>query len=174
MRFFVLFLAATLYAANPQLAGVKTVYLLPMLSGFDQYLANQLQKSGLYLVTTDANSADAVFTDSLGPEFERKIEELFPAAPPPPDPAEKDKDKKDTEKKDGAEQSTGNSLTKNTAEPPPISTFRRGRGNFFLVERGKRQVVWSTFEKPRNSLPQELDKAAKRVVEKLKKDLAAK
>lgn len=166
MRFLLFFLSSVaLFAANPQLGNVKTVYLLPMMNGFDQYIANQLQQSGLYVVTTDPKSADAVMTDSLGPALERQWGKLYP--PPPPPPA----DDKDKEEKGS---STSGNLMKNEAEPTPISTFRRGRGNFFLVERGNRGVVWSTFERPKNMTPKELDKTARRIVEQLKKDVGAK
>ncbi len=171
MRFLLFFLApVALFAANPQLGNVKTVYLLPMMNGFDQYIAHQLQKSGVYAVTTDPKTADAVMTDSLGPALERQWGKLYPPPPPPPPPADpKDKDK---DSKEGS--STSGNLMKNEAEPTPISTFRRGRGNFFLVERGNRGVVWSTFERPKNMTPKEMDRTARRVVDQLKKDVAAK
>jgi hypothetical protein len=35
-------------------------------------------------------------------------------------------------------------------------------------------VLWSAFEKPKNSSPQELDHTAERVVKLLKEDLSAK
>ncbi|MBL8212280.1 MAG: hypothetical protein JNK87_16305 [Bryobacterales bacterium] len=166
MRFLLFFLSSVaLFAANPQLGNVKTVYLLPMMNGFDQYIANQLQQSGLYAVTTDPKSADAVMTDSLGPALERQWGKLYPPPPPPAD---------DKDKKDDKGSSTSGNLMKNEAEPTPISTFRRGRGNFFLVERSNRGVVWSTFERPKNMTPKELDKTARRIVDQLKKDVGAK
>lgn len=168
MRFLLFFLSSVaLFAANPQLGNVKTVYLMPMMNGFDQYIANQLQKSGLYLVTTDAKSADAVMTDSLGPQLERQWSKLYPPPPPPPAEDEKDEDKKETS-------SSNAGLMKNEGEPTPVSTFRRGRGNFFLVERANRGVVWSTFARPKNTMPKELDKTARQIVDQLKKDVGGK
>jgi len=167
MRFLVFFLSSVaLFAANPQLGNVKTVYLLPMMNGFDQYIANQLQKSGIMLVTTDPKAADAIMADTLGPTLERQLKELYPPAPPVKE-AKDDKDKKDEDKEAPRE-----SFAKNDSQPTPISTFRRGRGNFFLVERGNRAVVWSTFQRSKNMTPKELDSAARRIVEQLKKDAA--
>jgi hypothetical protein len=50
----------------------------------------------------------------------------------------------------------------------------RGRGTIFLVDVKSRQVLWSAFEKPKNSSPQELDRTAVRVVKLLKEDLSPK
>ena len=50
----------------------------------------------------------------------------------------------------------------------------RGRGTLFLVDVKSRQVLWSAFEKPKNSSPRELDHTAERVVKLLKEDLSPK
>ena len=50
----------------------------------------------------------------------------------------------------------------------------RGRGTIFLVDVKSRQVLWSAFEKPKNSSPHELDHTAERVVKQLKQDLTPK
>jgi hypothetical protein len=153
-----LFLAMGLIGSNPELMKVKSVYLFPMTYAMDQYLANQLQRSGLYIVTTDPKAADAVMTDSLGPTFEKKMDELYTVKPEP----------KEGEDEDDAirERDGGASM--------PESSFRRGRGNVYLVERHTRQVVWSTYERPKNSLPKELDTTARRIAEQLKKEVAGK
>jgi hypothetical protein len=139
-------LATALVAANPELMKVKSVYLLPMASGMDQYLANRLQGSDVYVVTTDPQAADAIFTDTLGPAFERKFDELYPA-------------KREDEEED------------KTQEPARINSFRKGRGMIFLVERRTRQVVWSTYEAPKNASSASLDRAAQRIVDRLRKTL---
>jgi hypothetical protein len=141
-------LATALAAANPELMKVKSVYLLPMASGMDQYLANRLQGSGVYVVTTDPQAADAVFTDTLGPAFEQKFEELYPV-----------KREEEDEEKD------------KTREPARISTFRKGRGMIFLVDRNTKQVLWSTYEAPKNASSASLDRAAQRIIERLRKTL---
>lgn len=78
-----------IFAANADLVRVKSVYMLPMSNGMDQYLANHLLAADLYVVVTDPKAADAVFTDSLGPAFERKMTELYP----PEKPAERKRTK---------------------------------------------------------------------------------
>lgn len=62
---------------------------------------------------------------------------------------------------------------KGDVDPSRISSFGRGKGNFFLVDRTTRTVIWSIFEPPKNSTPSELDKTAERVVNHLKQDLKA-
>ena len=87
-------------AVHPALPEVKTVYLLPMGSGLDQYLANWLTRIGRFEVVTDPAKADAIFTDRLGTAFEEKWKEMYPPPEPPkPEPA-KDEAKKDEAKKD--------------------------------------------------------------------------
>lgn len=147
-----LLLAGPLCAANPELLKVKSVYLLPMANGMDQYLANALQKTDLYVIVTDPANADAVFTDNIGPALERKWKELFP--PPPV-------------QEEGEE-------VQRESDPPPLSTFRRGRGVVFLVERKTKQVVWSTFAPPKDARPTSVDKTAQTIAARLQKDLAAK
>lgn len=148
MRFFVsaLFALPLLIGANPELLKVKSVYLLPMSNGLDQYLANHLLKNGTYVVVTDPANADAVFTDALGPALERKLAELYPSE----------------------EEEEGN------VDDQPKSAFRRGRGMVFLVERKSRQVVWSAYELPRDSRPQSLDRSARKIADELKKHLTVK
>lgn len=151
--------AALSWGVHPDLKNVKSVYLLPMMNGMDQYLANQIQRENLYVVTTDPAAADAILTDAIGPGFERKMSELYPHPPPPAaEEEDEEKEKATTESRDGAAR--------------PESTFRRGRGTVFLVERRTRNVVWSTYLKPKNSLPREMDKTAREVTARLKKDLA--
>ncbi|MCC6345505.1 MAG: hypothetical protein IT166_25105 [Bryobacterales bacterium] len=151
-----------IFAANADLVRVKSVYMLPMSNGMDQYLANHLLAADLYVVVTDPKAADAVFTDSLGPAFERKMTELYP----PEKPAEKEKDK-DEDADKGAIRESG-------APANPISTFRRGRGMVFLVDRTTRKVVWSVYEPPKNASSDSLDRAARKITGRLKKELEAK
>jgi hypothetical protein len=58
--------------------------------------------------------------------------------------------------------------------PPRASSFGGGKGTLFLVDAHSRNVLWSVYEKPKNSSPDELDRTAKRVVTRLKQDLAGK
>jgi hypothetical protein len=124
-------------------AEVRTVYLMPMGSGLDQYLANQLTAAGAYEVVTDPKRADAVFTDHLGESFEQKLAELL--APP------KEEDEKGDDK------------------VVHLSTFSRGKNTIFLVDVKNKSVLWSAYEKPKNSSPDELNRTATRIVQRLKK-----
>jgi hypothetical protein len=55
-----------------------------------------------------------------------------------------------------------------------VSTFARGKGTLFLVDARSRAVLWSVYERPVKSTPDQLDHTAKLVVERLKHDLAPK
>ena len=82
-----------LAAADAALPQIRSVYLLPMSGGLDQYVANKLTQSGRYNVVTDVKQAHAIFTDQIGSVFEDRYRELFP--PPAPPEAEKKKDDQD-------------------------------------------------------------------------------
>lgn len=145
-------LAAASGQAQPA-AESRSVYLLPMGYGFDQFLANHLARAGVFDVVTDAKLAGVVMTDRIGRGFELQMHELY--AEPKPAPKEGDKDAEPAAVK--------------AAPVGALSTFGRGRGNIFLVDTRSAQVLWSTYEKPAGSDPVELDRAAERVVARLKK-----
>src|SRR6476646_9144378 len=65
--------------AHAQVFGVKTVYLLPMAGGLDQYLALQLTAGGVLQVVTDPKKADAILTDGIGARFEENLTQLYGA-----------------------------------------------------------------------------------------------
>lgn len=125
---------------------VKTVYLLPMSGGLDQYLANRLTAAPMFRVVTDPKLADAIFTDQLGEAFEHKFATLYP----PPDADNTD------EKDDNKPQ-------------PHVSSFGRGRGTVFLVDVKSHAVIWSLYEKRVGSKPAMLDRTAVHIVQQLKK-----
>ncbi len=145
-------------AVNPQLKQVTSVYILSMSSGMDQFLANQLTTNGVFQVVTDPQRADAILTDRIGATLETRLNELYPPPPAPVDPAKKEED--------GA---------KNASSTPDLPSAPRAwdrlsiaaRGNFFLVDRRSRAVLWSVYELPKDSSPDELTKIAKRVVKRL-------
>lgn len=153
-----------LAAANPQLGNVHTVYLLPMSGSLDQYLATRLTQLGVMQVVTDPQKADAVFTDRIGEGFEQKMTELYP---PPPAPAEQDKNKD----KDAEEKKDDNPFDKPVQR---IGSFSKGRGTIFLVDRQTRNVLWSTFLPVRNTRPEDTNRRADDIVERLRKDLKGK
>jgi hypothetical protein len=162
-------------APNPQLVAVKTVYLLPMSNGFDQYLANAISRLGVLEVVTDPQKADAVFTDHVGAAFEDAMKSLYPPPAPPtpakteevtgPDTAKKKKPEEESEK-DAAAKAEAEQITKEN-EAPVYSTFSRGRGMVFLVDRHSRNVIWSTYDKPKDHQPKTLDTLAQRIARHL-------
>jgi hypothetical protein len=150
-------------AVNPQLKQVTSVYVLGMRSGIDQFLANQLTASGIFQVVTDPQKADAILTDRLGESFEGKLAELYPPPKPP----------KESAKEDGAAKSGKKDDPDSDSVQRPSGTIG-GKGTYFLVDRKSRAVLWSVYERPKNSSPGELSKTADRVIRRLKEDLADK
>src|SRR6185369_14571457 len=113
-------------AANAQVSGVKTVYMLPMANGLDQYLALQLTSEGVLQVVTDPKKADAILTDGIGARLEESLTELYGA------PVQEEKSDK------SASSGTGH---------PAMRPLSSSRGLVFLVNRASRDVLWSTFER---------------------------
>jgi hypothetical protein len=187
---FLALLASTAPAAvNPQLKQVNKVYILSMAGGMDQYLANRLTVMGVFQVVSDPQKADAILTDRIGDYFEAKLKELYPPPPPPKpqaakkedakddktaksDEAKKDEVKKDEAKKEEAKKDDKDSET--PSGPPRISSLSRGRGNFFIVDPKSSDVLWSVYDRPKDSSPGEMDKTAERVVKRLRTDLSGK
>jgi len=174
-RTFVLLLSCLALAAAPRtpqperaLAGVRTVYILSMGRGFDQFLANHLTGTGIVDVVTDPQRADAVLTDRIGQGFEQRMRELFP----PEEPAAPKESKESASKE--AKPENQESAPMGSAKAPPVgqlSSFSRGKGNVFLVDTRTSLVIWSTYEPSVSGAP-DLDRAASRVVAKLKKSMA--
>jgi hypothetical protein len=153
MKLFMVWLAAAvaaLGASNSELAEVKTVYLMPMANGLDQFLAVRLTAGSVVQVVTDPQKADAIFTDRIGAALEQKFDELYGEKPKSGD---KDKDKDQW------------SSSKNTMQP-----LSRGRGAIFLVDRKNRNVIWSMYERPKNSTADEMHHVADRIASRLDKD----
>ena len=143
---------------HAQALGVKTVYLLPMSGGLDQYLALQLTSRGVLQVVTDPQKADAIFTDSIGARLEDSLSDLYRADEKAK--AEKaDKDKSDKDKSNADEFS-------HPSMRPLSST---GRGVVFLVNRATRDVLWSTYERSKGTQPEDLKHVAEKIVERLAK-----
>ncbi len=175
--------AALAVAANvppsPELLHIKTVYILPMRLGFDQYLANQLSQSGLLRVVTDPKKADGVLTDHLGESFEATMDEINPP-PKPPQPAAEAKPAPSTSSADSGDgapdtkatakkaKSTATNVPTIESSPPPRGSFSTGRGNVFLVDKTSRVVLWSTFEQLESAQPANLTHIAEYVVKDLK------
>lgn len=167
---------------NAELSGVQVVYVLPMGNGMDQFIAHQVALHGLYQVTTDPRQAEAFVSDYVGTTFEMRVDDLIKAArekaekeaeelarkeaakAPKPPKSEKDDKAKDNEEEDarsGEFQTVGGAAR--------VQSFSRGRGNIFLVDAKSRRVLWTGFDVPKNTRPEELQKSANRLVSQLRK-----
>lgn len=149
-------------APHAELSRVQSVYVLPMASGYHQHLTDQLSKLGLFQIVTDPLRADSILTDRLGDSFESRLNELDAEAKkraPAPEPAPK------AEAKEG-----DRNAPLELAARPLTSAIARGKGTVFLVDRGSRRVLWSTYRRPKNSMPDELQRNAARVASEMKKD----
>jgi hypothetical protein len=135
--------------AHAEVFGVKTVYVLPMAGGLDQYLALQLTSQGVLQVVTDPKNADAILTDGIGARLEDSLTQLYGAAS-----ADKDKSSK---------------AGSDTFAHPAMQPLSRSRGVIFLVSRTSRDVLWSTFEQPKNTQPGALKHTAQTIVNRLAK-----
>jgi hypothetical protein len=153
MRWYrVLIAAASLvWVAGASGAGfhdVKTVYILPMSGGLDEYLAVRLTTGVILQVVTDPQKADAVLTDHLGESFKKSFDDLYGAAPPAPG-------------------DSGQTFAR-------VGGGQRSKGTFFLVERKTRDVVWSDDERPKGNSADELRRVANRIAEHLNKAIKGK
>lgn len=137
-----------LCASAAELTEIKTVYMLPMSNGLDQYLASQLTTGSVLKVVTDPRQADAIFTDYLGESFEQRLADLY------------------DEKAKSAASSADNGDTSNTFAKSGMQG-QRGRGNVFLVDRKSRAVVWSNYEQPGYPTPDSMKHAASHIAKKL-------
>jgi hypothetical protein len=147
-------LTSALAAAG--LGEVKTIYLLPMAHGLDQHLASRLTSGGAFTVIADPQAADAVITDRLGEAFENRLDELYPPAAPAAKPEAPEKQEKGAAGDAGAAVERGERVG-------GMSTFGRGRGTVFVVDRKTRRVLWSIYAPPKDFTSQEVDRTAARI-----------
>lgn len=139
-----------------RLLEIKTVYLLKMARGLHQYLAHQLTNGQVLVVATDPLRADAILTDRVGKEFEEEMEKIYPAREDPNAEAE----------------STAGSPGEVKGDRQPDSTWGRGRGTVFLVDRPTRNILWAHYAPSASSRSQDMESAAKKIAGKLRDDLA--
>jgi hypothetical protein len=189
--------ALALAGVNPQLEKVQSIYILPMSGGMDQFLANRLTRMGKMQVVADPLSADTILTDKIGEPFEKRLDLLYgsphkmqeapPAAEPEETAADEDMPKKSTDAADTAKDKSAKvkadaaakdkeKAAKDKADSQKeqlmrVTSFGRGKGTFFLVDRRTRSVIWSVYEKPKSTSADELNKTAEKVVNQLKHDL---
>ncbi len=145
---------------------VKNVYILPMGSALDQYLANRLTRGGVLQVVTDPAKADAILTDRIGKSLETKLEELYPD-PAKAAAAEAAAAKKKAEKAENKDEDEDRVMQMKSNPMERTTSFGRAKGTLFLVHRGSRNVIWSAYEPPKSTRPDDLDEAANAVVKSL-------
>lgn len=146
-------------ASAAGLGDIKTVYLLPMSNGLDQYLASQLTIGSVLTVVTDPKQADVIFTDHLGESLEQTLTDLYGGAAKSEDAAAGKAD----DKGDGSQSFSKSGMR-----------GQNGRGNVFLVDRKTRAVVWSNYEPPQYPSPDTMKRIAARISGKLARALKAK
>jgi len=167
----ILCIPALLSAAD--LSGVRSVYLLQMFRGMDQYLANTVTNHRVFQVVTDPKLADTFFTDRIGEPLEAQIARLTALEKPvseTPKEAVKDKDPREADPRNLAFGDTVNKLD----NPSLNSSFGRGKGTVFLVEVKTRQVLWSTYAPSQSSAGNDMNRTASDIVRRLRKDMGLK
>jgi hypothetical protein len=140
----------TLSSFAASLKDARTVYLLPMSGGLDQYLAISLTTGNVLQVVVDPQKADAVLTDHVGESFEAKLDELYGTKP----------------KVDPSADSSQTFAR--------VQGGIRGRGALFLVDRKTREVLWSDYEHSKDNSQGEVRKSAMKLAQKLGKALGTK
>lgn len=153
---FALLLALPVLSAAPELMRVQSIYVLGMGSGLDQYLINRIVSKGEFTVVTDPQKADAIFTDRVGESMDTKLDALLA-------PKTVVKKKKDKDKDEDDDKGVGNGAAVR------LTSFSRGRGTVFLIDRNSRNVLWSTYARPKSTNSDELNRVADEIIERLEK-----
>jgi hypothetical protein len=144
MKLFLL-CAAVAAASGADLSALKTVYLVPMPNGLDQYLAVRLTTGRVLQVVADPKKANAILTDHIGVGLEQTLSGL-----------------------------SGNKADKLGDEFRPLGTGSRGKGAFFLVDHDDHNVLWSTYLESKDSQPASLNRLAGKIVEQLQRGMKGK
>lgn len=142
--------------APARLLEVKTVYLMKMARGMHQYLAHQLTREKLLVVTTDPTRADTLMTDHVGKEFEEEVAALFPSA---------------GEAQASADDKADPAAGEFKGDKIPHGTWGRGRGTVFLIDRVNGDVLWSHYAPSPSGRSQDMEATAGKVTGRLKDDL---
>ena len=156
-----LLLCAPLIAVDGKLSPrFRTVYVLEMTNGLDQYLSNRLTSSRVMWVVLEPTSADAVLTESLDEPFWGWLARTYPrpAGATTPTTAANGTENAPPESPDGRGPAT--------AKQPMVSSKRPGM--VFLVDPRRRVVLWSAWENPKNPSAIELGHSAERIANQLK------
>ncbi len=145
------------------LASVNDVYVWPMQSSFDQYLAQELARQGAFRIVVDPKDADAILTERIDEAFLERVTEMFAEPEPEPEPSESDD--QEAEVPAVGESIEGGGIKMRQTR----SSFGRSKGNIFLVDVENRSVIWSTYLKEFDRAPDRLNERARDVVRRLLK-----
>jgi hypothetical protein len=163
-------------AFGADLGAVKNVYVLKMSKGMDQYLANRLTNERVFQIVTDAKLADAILTDQIGEGFEAKMKALYP--PPDAESEEAEQPEKPEKAAKAGNSDTMASMFSDASNKLPgvgtNSSFSHAKGTLFLVDAKSKEVVWSTYDLPKDATAHQLDRTANDIVSRLKRDLKKK
>jgi hypothetical protein len=169
-----LFFLAGVAALAGDLSQVHKVYILSMAGGLDMHIANRLTEGHVLQVVTDPKDADAILTDKIGPGFEDRMTDLYPP-PEPPKPAPKEKEKdKDKDKEPATSSGLPGMGEPSNKLPKLVSNFGGGKGTVFLVSVKSREVLWSTYAKPKDARGEQMEKTAGKICTDLKKSMTGK
>lgn len=133
-----------------------------------QHLTNRLVKLGLFQVVADPQRADTVLTDRLGGAFETQLTEWDQIA------AQKNPPSAPAPKPEAAAPGSDEPKPLELAARQATTAISRGKGTLFLVDRRSRKVLWSTYQRSKSSQPDELERTAGRVADRLKEDWGGK
>ena len=156
-----LWLGAAVACAAEMSPPVEKVYLLPMVSGFEQFLAQELVAQEVLQVVVDPQKADAFLTDHIGRRLEEELRLLLGGAEP--------------EASTGAAEESASSTNADEAarRRALLGSFGRGRGTIFLIRREDGRVLWSTYQPLKRTTSEALHQAARQVASRLKKTVQA-
>jgi hypothetical protein len=149
--FFAAGLASCMSVKAADLSSVKSVYLMPMSGGLDQYLAIRLSHGGGIQVVTDPKMADAIFTDRIGANFEQSLQDMY-----------------------GEKKKSDGKLSSDDFAKPSMQPLSHGKGSLFLVDRQSHVVIWSTYAKTKSTDSDDMNRLATKIADQLSKDRAGK
>jgi len=133
---FAVLMSGTMFA---QYAGPKTVYILPMAGGLDQYLAQWLTRDHVMTVVADPKAAEVFMTDTLGEAFESRLKQFTPA------------DK-----------------SKTNDDSPHAFHTSKAKGTIFIVDAKSHHVLWSEHHKPaKSNTDRDLNRAAEQIAREI-------
>jgi hypothetical protein len=113
-----------------------------MTNSMDQNLASRLTSGRVLWVVLDPSNADAVLTDNVDESFWQWLGRAYPG--------------------------TAKATPSGTANDASRAQSAKHAGTVFLVDPRRRLVLWSVYDAPKSSAPNDLDRSALRITNQLK------